>query len=166
MAENRNPVDLREQSVSPRPIRMVCLDLDGTLFNGKKEVGSLSRQQIRRCLDQGVEVAVVSGRAYQFAYKTAQMIDPRLSVIGFVGAYRSFHGQAQGEPIPRTALNEVLTLLKREDCPAFMKQLNTIWCSHDVPLSGDYVAYTAASDCGAFQSGSARHCAAESGSGI
>ena len=114
MAENRNPVDLREQSVSPRPIRMVCLDLDGTLFNGKKEVGSLSRQQIRRCLDQGVEVAVVSGRAYQFAYKTAQMIDPRLSVIGFVGAYRSF-----------------------------MKQLNTIWCSHDVPLSGDYVAYTA-----------------------
>ena len=101
MAENRNPVDLREQSVSPRPIRMVCLDLDGTLFNGKKEVGSLSRQQIRRCLDQGVEVAVVSGRAYQFAYKTAQMIDPRLSVIGFVGAYRSFHGQAQGEPIPR-----------------------------------------------------------------
>lgn len=143
MAENRNPVDLREQSVSPRPIRMVCLDLDGTLFNGKKEVGSLSRQQIRRCLDQGVEVAVVSGRAYQFAYKTAQMIDPRLSVIGFVGAYRSFHGQAQGEPIPRAALNEVLTLLKREDCPAFMKQLNTIWCSHDVPLSGDYVAYTA-----------------------
>lgn len=82
-----------------------------------------------------MEVAVVSGRAYQFAYKTAQMIDPRLSVIGFVGAYRSFHGQAQGEPIPRAALNEVLTLLKREDCPAFMKQLNTIWCSHDVPLS-------------------------------
>ena len=37
----------------------------------------------------------------------------------------------------------MLTLLKREDCPAFMKQLNTIWCSHDVPLSGDYVAYTA-----------------------
>lgn len=37
MAENRNPVDLREQSVSPRPIRMVCLDLDGTLFNGKRK---------------------------------------------------------------------------------------------------------------------------------
>ena len=81
MAENRNPVDLREQSVSPRPIQMICLDLDGTLFNGKKEVGSLSRQQIRRCLDQGVEVAVVSGRAYQFAYKTAQMIEDRKSVV-------------------------------------------------------------------------------------
>ena len=56
MAENRNPVDLREQSVSPRPIRMVCLDLDGTLFNGKKEVGSLSRQQIRRCLLSALSV--------------------------------------------------------------------------------------------------------------
>lgn len=37
MAENRNPVDLREQSVSPRPIRMVCLDLDGTLSMEKRK---------------------------------------------------------------------------------------------------------------------------------
>ncbi|WP_370775602.1 HAD family hydrolase [Holdemania massiliensis] len=143
MAERRCAVDLSRESVQPQPVAMVCLDLDGTLFNRSKQIGQLSRRQIQRCLDQGVEVAVVSGRAYQFAYKTAQMIDSRLSVIGFVGAYRCFHGQAQGEPIPQAALYEALTLLKREDCPVFMKQLNTIYCSHDVPLSGDYVAYTA-----------------------
>ena len=143
MAENRNPIHLREQRVSPKPVRMVCLDLDGTLFNRKKEVGQLSRRQIQRCLDQEIEVAVVSGRAFQFVYKTAQLIDPRVAVIGFVGAYRHFRGQSEGEAIPQGALMMMLKRLKAENCCTFMKQLNTIWCSHADQLTTDYVAYTA-----------------------
>ena len=103
MAERRCAVDLSRESVQPQPVAMVCLDLDGTLFNRSKQIGQLSRRQIQRCLDQGIEVAVVSGRAFQFAYKTAQLIDPRVAVIGFVGAYRHFRGQSEGEAIPQGA---------------------------------------------------------------
>ena len=143
MAERGNPIDLRTQIPDAQPVRMVCLDLDGTLFNGKKQIGELSRLQIERCLNQGVQVAVVSGRAFQFAYKTARQIDKRVSVVGFVGAYRRFQGQSQGEPIPVAALKQILPILKKEDCCTFMKQLNAIWCSHDDQLKMDYVAYTA-----------------------
>lgn len=48
-------------------IRMVCLDLDGTLFTPQKKVSERSRKAIVACLDRGIEVILVTAGPYLFA---------------------------------------------------------------------------------------------------
>ena len=95
-------------------IRMVCLDLDGTLFTPQKKVSERSRKAIVACLDRGIEVILVTGRPYLFARGVALSIDPRVDVIGYVGNYRSIRSQAEGTPIARETALEILRLLQRE----------------------------------------------------
>lgn len=142
MAEPGNPIDLTAQSVTPRKIRMVCLDLDGTVFNSCKQITDPTRAQVRRCLDQGIEVVVVSGRAFHFARRTALRLDKRVSTIGFVGAYRSVRNQNSGAPLTKEALKAILDILEPENCTVYMKELQYIYCNNDQRLRMDYETYT------------------------
>ena len=45
-----------------KKIKMIGLDLDGTLLNDKKELTSHTREILTRALDQGVTVLVATGR--------------------------------------------------------------------------------------------------------
>ena len=45
-------------------IKMIGLDLDGTLLNEKKEISPYSRDVIKRALDAGVIVLVATGRPW------------------------------------------------------------------------------------------------------
>lgn len=95
-------------------VRMICLDLDGTLFTPRKEISGRSRKAIKGCLDLGMEVVLVTGRPYLFAKGVAASIDPRVDAIGYVGNYRRIQGVAQGTPIPQETALEILRLLQRE----------------------------------------------------
>ena len=52
-----------ERTVVPR-IKMIGLDLDGTLLNTRKELTERSREALRKAIDQGVLVLVATGRPY------------------------------------------------------------------------------------------------------
>lgn len=43
-------------------IRLVAIDLDGTLFNDRKEISSANREAIRQAKEQGVHVIICTGR--------------------------------------------------------------------------------------------------------
>ena len=45
-------------------IKMIGLDLDGTLLNTRKELTERSREALRKAIDQGVLVLVATGRPY------------------------------------------------------------------------------------------------------
>ncbi len=45
-------------------IRLVALDLDGTLFNSKGEITELTKKEIKRITDRGVHVVISTGRPY------------------------------------------------------------------------------------------------------
>ena len=45
-----------------KKIKMIGLDLDGTLLNDKKELTSHTREILTRAIDQGVTVLVATGR--------------------------------------------------------------------------------------------------------
>ena len=62
-------------------VRMICLDLDGTLFTPRKEISGRSRKAIKGCLNLGMEVVLVTGRPYLFAKGVAASIDPRVDAI-------------------------------------------------------------------------------------
>ena len=48
-----------------KKIKMIGLDLDGTLLNDKKELTSHTREILTRAIDQGVTVLVATGQPLQ-----------------------------------------------------------------------------------------------------
>lgn len=47
-----------------KEIRLVALDMDGTLFNQHSEISTTDQETIRRITEAGVEVAISTGRPY------------------------------------------------------------------------------------------------------
>jgi Cof subfamily protein (haloacid dehalogenase superfamily) len=67
-------------------IRLIALDIDGTLLNSRMEVSEANRAAIAEATKRGVEVAIVTGRRYDFALPALRQIDSALTMIVNNGA--------------------------------------------------------------------------------
>jgi hypothetical protein len=67
-------------------IRFIAVDIDGTLLNSKLEVSAANRAAVAEAARRGVEVALVTGRRYDFAMPVARKIDAPLTMIVSNGA--------------------------------------------------------------------------------
>jgi Cof subfamily protein (haloacid dehalogenase superfamily) len=75
-------------------IRLIALDIDGTLLNSRWEVSARNRAAIAEATRRGIEVALVTGRRYDFALPVAQQIESPLTMIVNNGALvRSKNGK-------------------------------------------------------------------------
>lgn len=68
------------------PIRLIALDIDGTLLNSRFEVSARNRAAIAEATSRGIEVALVTGRRYDFAMPVARQIESPLTMIVNNGA--------------------------------------------------------------------------------
>jgi Cof subfamily protein (haloacid dehalogenase superfamily) len=77
------------------PIRLVAVDIDGTLLNSQFRVSEKDLQALRRASQQGIEVILVTGRRHAFALPIAQQLGFDLWLISSNGAVtRSLQGEA------------------------------------------------------------------------
>ena len=68
------------------PIRLIALDIDGTLLSSRFTVSDRNRAAIAEATRRGIEVALVTGRRYDFALPVAQQIESPLTMIVNNGA--------------------------------------------------------------------------------
>ena len=73
------------------PIRLIAIDIDGTLLDGRGRLPARNRRAVRRAIDEGVHVVLVTGRAFHHARPIAQELAPahaphRLALIVSNGA--------------------------------------------------------------------------------
>src|SRR5262252_1699777 len=73
------------------PIRLIALDIDGTLLNSRFEVSVSNRAAIAEATRRGIEVALVTGRRYDFAMPIAHMFEAPLTMICNNGALVRTH---------------------------------------------------------------------------
>ncbi len=67
-------------------IRFIALDIDGTLLDTRWQVPEVNREAIRRATDAGIEVALVTGRRFDFARPVIDQIHAPLTMIVSGGA--------------------------------------------------------------------------------
>jgi Cof subfamily protein (haloacid dehalogenase superfamily) len=67
-------------------IRLIALDIDGTLLDSEWQVPQANRDAVRRATDLGIEVALVTGRRFDFARPVIEQIDAPLTLIVSGGA--------------------------------------------------------------------------------
>jgi Cof subfamily protein (haloacid dehalogenase superfamily) len=67
-------------------VRIIALDIDGTLLDSASEVPAANRHAIEAAVERGIEVALVTGRRFDFAMPIARQIPCPLTMIVNNGA--------------------------------------------------------------------------------
>jgi Cof subfamily protein (haloacid dehalogenase superfamily) len=68
------------------PVRLIALDIDGTLLDSRWQLPEANRAAIAEATRRGIEVALVTGRRYDFAMPVAHQLDSKLTLIVSNGA--------------------------------------------------------------------------------
>ena len=67
-------------------VRLICMDMDGTLFASNEQIPDVNIQALRECEKRGIRAALVSGRNYRFLADHALRISDRISIVSANGA--------------------------------------------------------------------------------
>jgi Cof subfamily protein (haloacid dehalogenase superfamily) len=83
-----------ESLVPAVPIRLIAVDIDGTLLNPQFQISAADLGALRRAHDRGIEIILVTGRRHTFALPIAQQLGFDLWMISSNGAItRSLSGE-------------------------------------------------------------------------
>src|SRR5437016_5224976 len=117
-----HPLPLRPAPATPfharmEPIarvRLIALDIDGTLLDSRWQLPEPNRTAIAEATRRGIEVALVTGRRYDFAMPVARKLDSPLTMIVNNGALiRSNDGRTYlRHPLPQSIALQVLELTR------------------------------------------------------
>src|SRR5437667_530666 len=78
------------------PVRLIALDIDGTLLDSWWRLTDANRHAIQEATRRGIEVALVTGRRYDFALPVAQDLGcPLTMIVNNGGLVRSSDGQTR-----------------------------------------------------------------------
>ncbi|XGB42088.1 MAG: Cof-type HAD-IIB family hydrolase [Nodosilinea sp. LVE1205-7] len=95
-------------------IRLLVLDIDGTLAGESNQVSQRVLDRIQAVRQRGIEVAIATGRMYQSALRFHRMIGSTLPLIAYQGAMiKSPQSQIlhRHTPLPRALALEILAYL-------------------------------------------------------
>ena len=78
----------------PSPIRLIAIDIDGTLLSSNAQVSQANLDTLQRAHEAGVEIVLVTGRRHRFALPIAQSLGFDVALISSNGAVtRSSSGE-------------------------------------------------------------------------
>ncbi len=105
------------------PIRLLALDLDGTLLNSRGELSERNRRAIAEARARGVRVAVVTGRRFRDARPVALELGLDVPVISHNGALTK-HARTletvNATLLPLEAAREVLRVAREREMDAMI----------------------------------------------
>jgi Cof subfamily protein (haloacid dehalogenase superfamily) len=100
-------------TVNP-PIRLIAVDIDGTLLNSQFRISEKDLKALQRANQEAIEVILVTGRRHTFALPIAQQLGFDLWLISSNGAVtRSLQGEAfHRDLLPATTCLELCAAMK------------------------------------------------------
>src|SRR5882757_189867 len=95
-------------------VRLIALDIDGTLLDSRWKLPEANRIAIAEATRRGIEVALVTGRRYDFAMPIAREVDSPLTMIVSNGALvRALDGETHVRHLlPQATARRILHLTK------------------------------------------------------
>jgi Cof subfamily protein (haloacid dehalogenase superfamily) len=81
-----DPVRARPTSECLPPIRLIAVDLDGTLLNSGSEISNANREALAAAAARGIEIVVVTGRRFHSARRFVEQIPAAATIISSNGA--------------------------------------------------------------------------------
>lgn len=114
-------------------IRLVAIDLDGTLLDSSWGVPEANRQAVARAVERGVHVVLVTGRRFDFTRSITEQLPVPLALIVNNGALIK---SADGTTLARRLLSRKIARQVLEDTRAFRPCTAVVF---DRPAAGQVV---------------------------
>lgn len=95
-----------------KQIRLIALDLDGTLLVNKK-ISEKNIQTLRSCIEKGIQVVLVTGRPYCFTKMLARKIDESVGVIAANGAIYEIGTHYMEKTLDNAVIPVLVDILKK-----------------------------------------------------
>jgi len=134
-------------SAEPRfPIRLVVLDLDGTLIGEDSPIGPRTKTAIARALGAGVHVGIATGRMPTSAAVYASELGLTLPIIAYQGALvrqmpepgRRLGRVLSHRPLPTLVAREVIEWSRARGLDPHVNHLERFIIRADDPQADDY----------------------------
>jgi Cof subfamily protein (haloacid dehalogenase superfamily) len=114
-------------------IRLLALDIDGTLLDSHGALPEANRRAIAAAIESGVEVALATGRRYDFARAIFEQLPSPLTLILSNGAVVK---SCQGETLTRHLLPREIAQTVLQRTPAYRESAAVVF---DRPREGQVV---------------------------
>lgn len=94
--------------------KLVCIDMDGTLLNSKREISETNKKALKKAFDMGVHIVITTGRIYINAEYYSNLIGIESPIIASNGAIIKEKGS--NEFIYKAAIPKEINLQILEIC--------------------------------------------------
>jgi Cof subfamily protein (haloacid dehalogenase superfamily) len=135
------------------PIRLVALDIDGTLVGDDMVIGRRTRSAVRAAMDRDVAVSLVTGRMVSSAMRFALELGLRGPLIGYQGGLIRSMPPADSPrlgrllrhtPLSADAAREIVTWTREHGLDPHLNHLERFILRADDPRADDYSAFMGA----------------------
>lgn len=116
--------------MAERKVKMVALDLDGTLLSSDKTLGALSKEILTGLYEKSVHITLSTGRAFHHTQHVSALLGFPVHIICVDGAYILPLGYKEPilKPFPAGLIRQILDLLKNDLPYVYLFTKDQIWC--------------------------------------
>ena len=132
------------------PIRLIALDIDGTLVGDDLEIGPDTRAAVRAARARGVIVSLVTGRMVSSAMHFARELELDSPVVGYQGALIREMPAAGSDrlgrllvhtPMPASVAREIVAWTRERGLDPHLNHLERLIVRTDDPRADEYGAF-------------------------
>lgn len=122
-------------------IKLICIDMDGTLLNSKHEVSDRNKEALRKASELGVNIAITTGRLFCSARYYSDMIGVNTAVISSNGSY--IKTKYEDKAILETSLSidlviEIFNIVKKHGLTVAFNSWDTLIRELEIPDTHAY----------------------------
>jgi Cof subfamily protein (haloacid dehalogenase superfamily) len=133
------------------PIRLIALDIDGTLVDDELTIGPRTIAAVKTAMDRDIAVSIVTGRMVSSALRFADALGLTGPVVGYQGALIRAMPELGGRrrvgklllhtPLSSAVSREVITWTRANGLDPHLNHLERFIVRSDDPLAADYSAF-------------------------
>jgi Cof subfamily protein (haloacid dehalogenase superfamily) len=111
-------------------IKLIALDLDGTLLSSAKTLGGLSKRILTKLYEKGVNITLSTGRAFHHTQHVSALLGFPVHLICADGAYilPQKHKDPILKPFPAELFRQISKLLRSHLPYVYLLTEDQIWC--------------------------------------
>lgn len=106
------------------PVRLIAIDIDGTLLDSRWQLPDANRTAIVRAIDRGVDVVLVTGRRFAFARPVLDLVPDVSTIIASGGAVTK---SRDGATLDRRVLSRAVALSVLDATRAFRSDMGVVF---------------------------------------
>ena len=122
-------------------IKLICIDMDGTLLNSHHNITEENKKAIQEATSKGIKVAITTGRIFCSAKYYSKILGIDTPVIASNGAYireQNSEDVIYSNSIPSTLLSKVYEIITKYNLKVLFNTANTVISFYDLPETHVY----------------------------